>query len=490
LSLFRGVLLLSGLVLFTSMAGAEVHVPVGDEREVYELLDRLDAEGAIRSGLLSTRPVSRKEVLRLIREAEESKEAERPEIRSLIDGLRERFDDESGEVSYLKPVSRISAKYLFTDSPLQILDYNNDGDIYREGSNFRLKANTRGRLSFFSYSVTPEGRISGGDKVLTAREAYVTLDLWKLEIMAGREPMWWGPGRHGSLLLSNNMEPLTMLRLTNPQPALLPWIFRYLGPFRFVFFVSRLEDDRKDVPEPILWGLRVNFRPHPFAEIGMERTAIFGGEGRSDSLSTFFKTFTGQRETPEGTPEGNQLISFDGKFHLPFPIQPVTLYTQIGAEDQSRPGVPSRWAYIIGVYLPRIHKIQALDFRAEFANNHQPRIANFWYNHVVYTQGYTYKGRVIGHHMGTDSRDLFIELSYRLPVYDSRIAVHYDREEHNLSGDIREEKNEFGIRWRRNVSKGLGAEIAYFYGGIENPGNSPRLSETIHRWEVWGTYRF
>ena len=89
--------------------------------------------------------------------------------------------------------------------------------------------------------------------------------------------MWWWPGRNGALLLSNNMEPMTMLRFSNPQPALLPWVFRYLGPFRFVFFISRLEDDRKDVPEPILWGLRVNFGPHPVVEVGLERTAMFGG---------------------------------------------------------------------------------------------------------------------------------------------------------------------------------------------------------------------
>ena len=121
-----------------STAAAEVHVPVGDGREVYETLDRLEAEGAIKSGLLSTKPVSRKEVPRLIREPEAGREADRPEIRILIDALREHFGDESGDVSYLKPVDRISAKYVFTDSPLQVLDCNNDGDTHRKGSNFRL----------------------------------------------------------------------------------------------------------------------------------------------------------------------------------------------------------------------------------------------------------------------------------------------------------------------------------------------------------------
>jgi hypothetical protein len=481
LSLFRIVLPVCFLLVIAATSSAGTHLDVGDDREAYELLDRLEAEGIIRSGLLSTKPVSRKEVSRLIREAERDPGAERPEIRSRIRRLSETFGDTAEGASYIKPVDRISLKYIHTDSGLQVLNYNNDGDVYREGSNFRLAASTRAEFSWFSLSATPEVRNSDDGTIATARKAYATLDFWGLEILAGRESMWWGPGRHGSLLLSNNMEPLTMLRLSNPQPTLLPWVLRYLGPFRFVFFLSRLEDDRTDVPEPILWGLRFDFRPHPVLEVGLARTAMMGGEGREESLSTFFKAFTGQRETEGGTPAGNQLISLDAKLRLPLRRQPVVFYAEAGAEDQSRPGFPTRWGFLTGIYLPRLLEFGNMDFRVEFATNHSRGAPDFWYNHFVYRQGYTYKGQIIGHHMGTDSRDLFVRLSYLLPEYDGRVSVHYDREEHDLSGDVRDDKDEAGIdarvEWKAGVSTGLG----YAYARVKNFGRVAGNDEEIHQ---------
>ncbi len=60
-----------------------------------------------------------------------------------------------------------------------------------------------------------------------------------------------------------------------------------------------------------------------------------------------------------------------------------------------------------------------------------------WYDHHIYTSGYTYDGRIMGHHMGSDSRDLFAEISYRFNERGDSVAVAYDREEHNLLKEVR-----------------------------------------------------
>ena len=163
---------------------------------------------------------------------------------------------------------------------------------------------------------------------------------------------------------------------------------------------------------------------------------------------------------------------------------------QVGAEDQSRPGVPSRWAYIIGVSLPRVLQIGAIDFRAEFANNHQPTVPDFWYNHSLYTQGYTDKCRAIGHHMGTDSRDLFLESSFRLPGDKGKVSIHYDREEHNLSGDAGEKKDEVGVEARRRFGRGLEAAVTYRYARLENEGNIPGRQGDMTRADARIYWRF
>ncbi len=113
---------------------------------------------------------------------------------------------------------------------------------------------------------------------LTLKGAYGVVSFLGLDLTVGKDSQWWGPGYHGSLLLSNNAEPFTMVRLENPEPVLLPWILKYLGPFRWTFFVTRLEHDRRDVPEPYLWGMRIDFKPHPYVEIGLQRTAMLGGD--------------------------------------------------------------------------------------------------------------------------------------------------------------------------------------------------------------------
>ncbi|PIY87466.1 MAG: hypothetical protein COY75_02520, partial [Nitrospirae bacterium CG_4_10_14_0_8_um_filter_41_23] len=87
------------------------------------------------------------------------------------------------------------------------------------------------------------------------------------------------------------------------------------------------------------------------------------------------------------------------------------------------------------------------------------------------TRAYTYKGRIIGHHMGTDSEDIFLEASYLIPEKDGRISISYDREEHNLSGTVREKKNEANLKVSFKLMKDMGLSASYGYGRIENPGN-------------------
>jgi hypothetical protein len=108
--------------------------------------------------------------------------------------------------------------------------------------------------------------------------AYGKVGLGPFEIQAGRDSLWWGPGRHGSILMSNNAKPFTMIQITNPQPIQLPWIFRALGPVRGQWFLTELEKDRH-VPEAKLTGVRLSVKPHPLWDLGFSRVVMFGGRG-------------------------------------------------------------------------------------------------------------------------------------------------------------------------------------------------------------------
>ena len=77
--------------IIVSNSFAEEYLPIDDE--AYFFLQRLEAEGIIQSGLLSTKPLSRKEIARLIKEAEENSKDKSLYIKSIVKKLKERFNE-------------------------------------------------------------------------------------------------------------------------------------------------------------------------------------------------------------------------------------------------------------------------------------------------------------------------------------------------------------------------------------------------------------
>jgi len=471
------VILIISILLVVPNAMASTYLPVDDE--FYDILHRLEAEGVIQSGLLTTKPLSHKEIARLVFEAERNSVDKSLFIQRLVKTLKERFEDEIGDAKYIKPIDLFYGRYIYADSDIQALYYNNDGDHYEKGSNLRVGFSSRAGLDWLSVYVNPEMRHSETDTDFIMKRAYGVLSFLGLDLQLGKDSQWWGPGYHGAILVTNNAEPMTMVRLTNPQPVLLPWIFRHLGPFRFVVFATRLEKERNDFPEPYLWGMRFNFKPHPYFEIGLQRTALLGGEGRSEDLGTWWKSFTGKGENVPGVEAGDQRAGFDIKLTLPFKWQPLQLYAEAAGEDEAG-GLPYKWAYLTGIYLPRIFNLERISMRAEYATTHVEGSPNVWYTHGIYTTGYKYKGRVIGHHMGTDSKDIFLEISYLIPERDGRISIFYGREEHNLSGTIREKKDEAHVKVYLRLTRDVKVEASYGYGRIENLGNIPAEDRKIN----------
>jgi hypothetical protein len=161
----------------------------------------------------------------------------------------------------------------------------------------------------------------------------------------------------------------------------------------------------------------------------------WGGEGHSESLSTFFDVFLGKSASPGNTPEGNSLASLDAKIRIPFRAQPVVLYIEAGGEDQSGSGVPSRWAGMGGIFLPSIGEVKKADFRIEYGDIFTSK-REVWYQHGGWP--HRYKGRVLGHHMDTDGRDLFLEAHYFLPP-SSYLEANVDITRRDFPGPEREE---------------------------------------------------
>ncbi|UCG58687.1 MAG: capsule assembly Wzi family protein [Phycisphaerales bacterium] len=460
----------------------------------YDAVDKLIGQGLIRYDMLTTKPVSRLEMARLIAEAIEEfqKRDERNGIvPAILDKLRKEFkaelitvgilDGESIE-SFVKPIEDPYIRYVFASKKPDL--ENQRGDVFEEDSNYRLGLASRVKFSeigaiylhpeYANASSGPGGRVE-------LVEAYGKLTLRNLEVAFGRDSLWWGPSYHGSMLMSNNAEPFTMLKISNPRPVLLPWILRQLGPFKAVWFASELGRNRV-IPKPKLTGLRLNFKPRPALEIGMSRTIIFGGwgvpdVGLDDYLAVFWPV---DRQAGE-----NQLASFDASLLLPLdrrlPAKSILLYTEVAGEDAA--GLSS-YRPLVGIRVNDLFHTGRTDLRIEYVDNRDIRRADLFYRHNSYP--YTYNGRVIGHHMGTDARDLFIRLTHYLTA-DVVLGLEYDRERADPVGTAQQTAEYFGFDLTFFTCRRWQLRTAYRY---ERTTNTPTVNGDNHIFDLNLVYDF
>lgn len=395
--------------------------------DIYRSLDLLTSRGLLRSHLSGTRPITWGEAYRLLDEVKdrirvqegEGQEialAVRDTVRNLEKKIYDRFEGlaraGSGPVYAAVHEPAIKIEYIKGDPSLipgihssqHALVYNNGGIDPDEGTSASITAEAEGALDPFYLQLYPRLTTSEEDREFIHRGSLRIGGLAGMELIAAKENLWWGQGAHGGLFLTNNAAPLPMIHLSTPHPSILPWIFKYLGPFRFELFFSELEEDRT-VPEPYFVGVRTNFRPAYALEIGMSMMVMAGGEGRPDiSFGDLFDILFGENDI--NNDRSNKIAGFDLRLNLPG----YQVYMEFGGEDEAG-YLPSKMAGLIGFYYPRL--TGSLDFRLEYADlAYTEEIAGVWYRHGTYKDGYTYKGKLLGHHVGGAGRDLFTEITF------------------------------------------------------------------------------
>ncbi|NNF51528.1 MAG: capsule assembly Wzi family protein [Gammaproteobacteria bacterium] len=252
----------------------------------------------------------------------------------------------------------------------------------------------------------------GKEARLDGSYAGVVLGNWMLT--AGLQDQWWGPGQDGSLILSNNARPVPAVRIRRNQSLKFKskWL-SWVGPWTASLFAGQLEKDRF-VPEAKLIGARVNFRPRPSLEIGLSRTAQWGGDGRPENLSSLIDLLLGKDNrgddvTLEEEP-GNQLAGVDFRWSSPFGLGPWALYGQYIGEDEAG-GLPSRFIGQLGLEVwgqsaifdgSFRMRLEYSDTASEFYSS-SPRF-NYTYEHFIYKDGYRYRGQALGHPIDNDGR--------------------------------------------------------------------------------------
>jgi hypothetical protein len=259
------------------------------------------------------------------------------------------------------------------------------------------------------------------DKTWRADGSYIGVNVGNLMLSAGYIERWWGPGWDGSLILSNSARPIPAFTIERNYSDAFTWpVLKWFGPWRATVSFGALEDHREDFDETRFFAARVTFKPWQHLEIGLSRTAQWCGEGRPCDASTFWDLLTGNDNDQDPAEQpGNQLAGYDLRLSSPWRRFPLALYAQMIGEDEAG-FMPSRFLGLLGAEFNGSMGQGSYRVRAEYSDttcnfSRSDPIFNCAYESSIYTQGYRFRGRSIGHSMDSDGRMTTVGALYVQP---------------------------------------------------------------------------
>ena len=508
-------LLVIGLILcVVTPVCASVSLPL--DHWAYDAIERLTALGVIDQALSTSKPYSRKEAAKFVSRAIERIRADKvgEDGRSaiaepLLNRLMVEFQAELVSIGTLKKRASESSQLIRYGARLQS---EVDGFFLGDGQTVRFRENRGGEyyadgvqnqtslrgwlevgdwlaimiqpkfisnVDALSHGPTEGPLTSLNDQHVYLREASLKLTFWNTALEVGRGTQSWGPGYHGSLLLSNHAFPLDMVKLGSDEAFRLPWKFRELGEWKINTFLAQLSGDQTFSHEKIL-GLRISYLPAAWLELGLTRLTQFGGQGSGGSFPRTVVDCYRNPPNQGGAQNCNEQASVDFRvrvpqvpYLIPFPAG-MQLYGEIGSEDKwNQYPLPSRAAFLTGLYIPQVFAGDTMDLRIEYADTDYTRrktgLIGTWYNNGFFANGMRQYGFPLGHNMGTDAIDIFVR-STRYLTDSLQLGSSLNLQERQRGQPNYERKHETSVDLTWWVAPRTQIALGYTYQRIKNPG--------------------
>jgi len=326
--------------------------------------------------------------------------------------------------------------------------------------------------------------------------SYLGVNFGNVVLSAGYMDRWWGPGWDGSLILSTNARPMPTVTLERnyTDPFKTKWL-SWIGPWRASIAMGEAESHDVPVPNVRFFAMRINFKPRPWLEFGLSRTAQWCGGDRSCDWDTFLDMVFGNDNQVDdgGTPDdqpGNQMAGYDMRLRSPWRQLPLAFSTQWIGEDEAG-GLPSKFIAQFGLETWGSSRLGAWRIRTEYSDtacNFSRETPQYGcaYRNGNYPQGYTYRGRIIGHAMDNDSRMFTLAGLLTRPAGDvlsvtlRKTELNRDGGEHAITGMPIDVDN-VELRY----SRGVGAGNISVGLGYEDPAIRPDSSSGFHGFVTW-----
>jgi hypothetical protein len=218
--------------------------------------------------------------------------------------------------------------------------------------------------------------------------------------------------------MSDNAEPIVGVKLDNVSPYHIPLLSRLLGDARSEYFFGQLSGHEFEYsgtqllgpgniqPQPFIQGLKLSFKPTQNLEFGFGFTAMFGGPGMPVTLHNFLRTFYSHTSNIATNP-GKRASAFDFSYRIPGLRNWLTLYRDSLAVDEYTPLTSSRPSLNLGLYMPKLPKLNKMDFRAEVIgtpHSHEFPPGFVYYDFRRFRDGYTNDGNLLASWIGRAGR--------------------------------------------------------------------------------------
>lgn len=263
-------------------------------------------------------------------------------------------------------------------------------DISSLTAGVRLSAATGPRLA----GLVEAGYLAGGWRL---ESAHGVLTLGPVLVWGGRRGVGYGPGEGGGLVFGDEAR-VDGGGLQLGVPLVGPGFLRHLGPVHFETLLAR-GGPSGQVRNPWLWAARGSVRPHDRLVLGINRGALFGGEGNVGTTFRDLLYILIGKHAGGGSALENQIVAVDLLYRPPLPLAPEA-YIEWGFEDsagawRSVPGV--LWGLALGD-VPGLTGARVGIERTDFA---RACCGNpIWYRHMFLHAGWTEEGRPLGHPLG------------------------------------------------------------------------------------------
>jgi membrane-associated phospholipid phosphatase len=443
---------------------------------VYPAFERLAALRAINTQIMGVKPWTRIECARLTEEASETLQDGQvlniEEVARLQKQLAQEFGYEinllSGGHNFTANLESVYARAVSISGPALTDSYHfgqtvsyDFGRPFERGTNGQIGGSfsaDAGPLTLYvraEYQHAPSApalssaqinAISTADGVLTSEvpagpiapvnrlqllDAYAGVNLGNWQLTLGKQSLSWTPAPDGSMIWSDNIDPVNMVRLVNPEPIRLPSILKFFGPVRIDQFFGRLEG-HPYVPRPFIYGQKISMKPLPFLELGFARTVEIGGQGSNgDHLTShlFIQSFFGLHNNQLNSIPGKTSTEMDWTLYVPWVRNYIVLYGDAYAVDDILPikNLPKN-PWRPGIYITRFPGLPKLDLHVDSVSTEQPGFSfdnayspgepvnsgQFNYFNSDYRDGYTNGGNIIGNSVGRDGRAFESWLTYWL----------------------------------------------------------------------------